>query len=174
MFHIQHSCPRILTPVHNQYSELGEAIQSLFPIDTEMAFLFWKGYYIPLSYKYDISICIDNIISCLEKISNVKETKTFLTFGSDTFNAYWEIDFNNDELQITAQWDHIRGYEKFIDRNSIIKISVINFISEWSGILQTIDKALILNKIILSNEQYLLDRMRKIIAYTTTPGLLYQ
>ena len=174
MFHIQHSCPKILTPVHNHYSELGEAIQNLFQIDTEMAFLFWKGHYIPMSYKYDISVCIDDIISCLEKIINANETKIFLTFGSDTFNAYWKIDCNNDELHISAQWDHLRGQEKFIDRNIIIKISANNFISEWRGILQTIDKTLILNNILLSDEQNLLDRMRKIIANTNALGQLYQ
>jgi hypothetical protein len=174
MFYIQHSCPSIIKSTKNQFAELNEAIQHVFPMDTEMAFLFWNGHYIAMSYKYDISVCIDDIILCLDKINSGKSEKIFLTFGSDTFNAIWEINCNNGSLYITAQWDYVRGLEKYIDNKTTIKTTSQDFTSEWIGILQIIDQALIKNNITLSDEQHLIVKMREIIASNNVKGEIYR
>ncbi|MCU0435831.1 MAG: hypothetical protein MUC87_20395, partial [Bacteroidia bacterium] len=153
---------------------MGQAIHHIFPMTTEMAFIFWNGYFIPINYKYDISVCIDDIISCLEKILNPQSQKLTLTFGSDTFNGYWDIEIIGQQLQISAHWDSIRGLEKYVNNQIPVKLNTNDFVAEWCGILTVIDNALVQNRISLIKEQYLVDRMRKIVALNNNKGVLYR
>ena len=56
-FYIQASNPRALKPSFIE-ENLSAAIESVFPMNTENAILFWNHIAIPLSYKYDISYMV--------------------------------------------------------------------------------------------------------------------
>ena len=57
-FYIQTSNPYIANKTNADDNKLSEAIESIFPMDTEELILFWNHVGIPLSYKYDISYMI--------------------------------------------------------------------------------------------------------------------
>lgn len=69
-FYILAGNPRVQSIENSDDKSLSEAIETVFPLNTEYAILSWNYISIPLSYKYDISYMIDdipNFIMCLAK-----------------------------------------------------------------------------------------------------------
>ena len=54
-FYIQASNPRFIESISYEVESLSDAVESIFPLNTENAFLVWNYISVPLSYKYDIS-----------------------------------------------------------------------------------------------------------------------
>ena len=67
-FYIQTSNPYIINETNAYDNKLSEAIESVFPMNTEELILFWNHVGIPLSYKYDISYMIDDILMILKNM----------------------------------------------------------------------------------------------------------
>ena len=64
-FYIQASNPRISYTVMPEDETLSDAVESAFLSDSENAILVWNYVNVPLSYKYDISYMIDDILNLL-------------------------------------------------------------------------------------------------------------
>ena len=108
-FHIQVSNPLFLSSSSEIVSDLAEAIQVVFPIDTEDAFIVWNYTYIPLGYKYDLSVIIDDLLPMLSDLITQKEGSYRACFGSDTFNAEWNLEWYDEKLYIAAKWNNLAG-----------------------------------------------------------------
>ncbi|BAY41833.1 hypothetical protein NIES2111_62290 (plasmid) [Nostoc sp. NIES-2111] len=80
-FYIQVSNPIFLYSPSEIVSDLAEAIQVIYPMETEKAFIIWNHTYIPLSYKYNLSVIIDDILPMLSDLTSQK--KVHLDFFLD-------------------------------------------------------------------------------------------
>lgn len=68
MFYIQACNPINNRTVDENDSKLMEAIETIFPMRTEAAIMVWNYVSIPLSYKYDISYMINDIIIVIQEL----------------------------------------------------------------------------------------------------------
>ena len=138
-FWIQASCPKYTKSFDSDDESLSDAIQTVFPMLTEKAFLIWKAIYIPLCYKYDISIMANDILDMLENLINKSTGDMSIHWASDTFANVWMLEWNNDYLEIEAQWNSvIGGTEQILSTKGSIKIPKQRFIAEWGGILNNV------------------------------------
>ena len=77
-FYIQASNPRFQDSINIYDESLSDAIESVFPLNTENAILVWNYISIPLSYKYDISYMIEDILQLLDELQNIGNCETRL------------------------------------------------------------------------------------------------
>jgi hypothetical protein len=110
MIKIQLSNPIVLN-VHDVEDEnIEEALQTIFPLDTELAFLRWNYFYIPLSYKYDISIIIMDFIKLYEFIYDDDSDYLLINWTSSSFLSRWDVYKDNDNnIRIQSKWDAVLG-----------------------------------------------------------------
>lgn len=118
--------------------KLSEAIETIFPMMTEDAFLVWNHIYIPLNYKYDVSYMIEDILSMLKRIRDIKgEIK--INWASNSFACSWILVWNKDDLNINTSWNCVTGNtEELLNSFNNVKINKTEFICEWKMILGVI------------------------------------
>lgn len=155
-------------------SKLSEAIESAFPMNTESLIMFWDHIAIPLSYKYDISYMIDDIIMLLQHIQMEETGEIIIPWLPDTFRVDWKVRWNIDTISIRSNWVNTVGdlQEILIDHEKI-KLIKKDFINEWKKPLEIIIRALDdcgYSKIIKNQYNILLDTFISIQDY----GMLYQ
>ncbi len=139
-FFIQVSNPKYL-PITNDddIESLSDAIEDSFPLDTEDAFLVWNHIYVPLSYKYDISYMIEDIVKMLKGIIEDENGSVKICWLPDTFRCDWEIEWNAGEINILSHWDCTVGdLEGLLNNNNSIKMPVEHFVNEWKQLLELI------------------------------------
>jgi len=178
-FYIQTCNPMYLIPQkeiveQTIVEEISYAIQLVFPMVTERALLVWEDIYIPICYKYDLSVMMEDILFMLSELQEKNQGTCQIGFGSDTFNALWEMEWVNEKLSINAKWDYVRGNLAVVNSscNKLI-IDVSTFLCEWKGILTHVIEAIKRSNINMDNcNEY--DSLLKI--NTTIPkfGRLYQ
>lgn len=116
-------------------SDLSDAIQSSFPMDTDNAVLHWNRVPIPICYKYDLSIIIESVLEVLECCLVVKTEE--ICFPSNTFHSVWTIKPNNTMVRISACWHSVTGgIESDLNKNSELVISKIYFLLQWSRLIE--------------------------------------
>ena len=71
-FYIQASNPKVQCEINYSDETLADATESIFLLNTENAILMWNYICIPLSYKYDISYMLDDIMILLNELKNKK------------------------------------------------------------------------------------------------------
>lgn len=142
-FAVQASNPRFLTAFDADDQSLSDAIQTVFPLETEYALIVWNWIYVPLSYKYDISMMADDLVNLIELMLSHESGKQTIQWPSNTFAATWSIEWNNETTTVTAEWDCVLGEtESVLATKPIILLPTANFISEWKRLLETIVEAL--------------------------------
>lgn len=70
VFCIQASAPDYCKKINLNNKCLSEAIESVFLLQTENAIMRWNYICIPLSYKYDISYMIDDILKLIGRLQD--------------------------------------------------------------------------------------------------------
>jgi len=75
-FHIEPGTPEHCTVDGGLARDLGDAIQAAFPLETEDAQLVWHRLSVPLSYKYDFSVIIEDIIAMLAYVPRKANRKS--------------------------------------------------------------------------------------------------
>ena len=143
MFDIQISNPKASEFRNESASNLDEAIESIFPLHTEYAFIIWNHIFIPLSYKYDLSIIIKDIIFILNELSDKKEGGFKLDWPSDTFSSSWTVEFNASMVKISATWHTVIGsVEELLNANSPLEVEKQEFIEKWMTLFSFIKNKL--------------------------------
>ncbi len=143
MFDIQISNPKSLRFRNPDDKNLDEAIESIFPLANEFAFIIWNYIFIPLSYKYDISVMTKDIIRLLKIFRTSKEGSEKINWPSNTFSSIWEIEFNAETIAINATWHNVLG--KVTDLlNAFHKVELPRkeFIQKWMPLLLFIQRRL--------------------------------
>lgn len=139
MFEIQISNPSVSEIRNENDKNLDEAIESIFPLLNEYAFLIWNHIYIPLSYKYDISVMIKDIAFLIKELSEKEEGILEINWPSNTFSASWTIKFTLSEVSIAATWNYVLGnLTDLLNNTRGIEIPRQEFIDKWMELLSFI------------------------------------
>lgn len=142
-FHIQVSNPVTCPIEEDNIESLGEVIEDLFPMDTEDAYICWNGISVALSYKYDISVIISDILYMLEEVTSLNSGNISVNWPSNTFRADWDISWVDDELMCKSNWESVSGsIEAILNEHSTVTTSTTSFINEWGSLLNHLSKHL--------------------------------
>lgn len=146
IFCIQASNPRILETLET-YDEsdntLSAAIENSYPMRTEDAIMVWNDIYIPLSYKYDISYMMDDIIDLLKMLRENLNGELKIDWLPDTFRSDWLIKWENNEINIETNWGNtVSDLTNMLNIKSTITMGKSCFINEWKQLLCNVINAL--------------------------------
>src|SRR5438067_2089483 len=142
-FVIQASNPRALVCFDADDASLSDAIQTVFPLEAEYALLTWNWIYVPLSYKYDLSLMVDDIIALVEAMTSEEGGHKSIRWPSNTFAATWNIDWKGGEATITATWECVIGStEGLLNSRPIVVVGFRDFVREWRRPLEVVTSAL--------------------------------
>src|SRR5437016_710667 len=112
-FEIQACNPKTRKPTEIRVEDLAAAIQAVFRLDSEDAILFWNWVPVRISYKYDLSVMIDDLLTLLNDLLSVPGGRRSVYWGSNTFQAEWHLVWADGRVAITAQWESVAGnYEE--------------------------------------------------------------
>ncbi|TCS94835.1 hypothetical protein [Hazenella coriacea] len=135
-FRIQAGAPRVTGQFDEEDENLAEAIETIFPLYTEDAILVWKNIYIPLSYKYEISIMTWDLLDMLEKLRKHSSGEWKIQWASDSFRNSWYLRWEEDTLTINAEWGSVIGNtENQLKEKREIKVPILAFTAEWRKLL---------------------------------------
>lgn len=174
MFYIQASNPVNNSEYDINDTKIMEAIETIFPMRTEMVIMVWNHICIPLSYKYDISYMVDDIINILKELVAKKEGCIKVNWLPDTFCCQWVVKWKENIVKISAIWNNVIGdILEPLNSNSDISMNKFDFINEWEQVFYNIKKALQecgYNDINLEDMSQLI----QINSLFTNKGILYQ
>lgn len=139
-FFIQVSNPKYLHKIYDEDIEsISDAVEDSFPLNTEDAFLVWNHIYVPLSYKYDISYMMEDIVKMLKGVLENEDGSLKICWLPDTFRCDWKIEWKAGEISILSHWNCTVGnLEELLNNNNSIKMPVEQFINEWKKLLELI------------------------------------
>lgn len=119
-------------------TKIAEAIYTIFPLKTENAILFWGEEQIELSYRYDFSIMIEDILEMILNLQSKTVGEWSVDWSSDTFATNWNLIWSERKLEITAVWREEFNAKNYLKDNNIIKIDKYIFLNEWKGVLNAL------------------------------------
>lgn len=173
-FCIQASNPRFHCIANPNDETLSEAIESAFPLRTENVILRWNYISIPLSYKYDISYMVEDILRLIDFMQSSDVGKMVIHWLPDTFRCDWLVEWRDDEVQICSKWECTVGHlETLLNEKNSVSLSLSDFISEWKEVLAVLISALGrcgYNASKISGMTELIERYQKI----NTSGIMYK
>jgi hypothetical protein len=143
MFRIQASQPRSASNALLEDSGLSDALQSVFPMMTEAAILVWNGGHVPLSYKYDLSFMVDDILYLAEALLSTKRGQTRISWPTNTFAATWNTRWADDIISIHGDWKTVvGGTEELLRAHPLVEMPVGEFLAEGKRPLTIMTMAL--------------------------------
>lgn len=138
-FYIQAGNPRLQDEINFNDESLSDAIESLFILNTESAILMWNHICVPLSYKYDISYMIEDILDLLFSLQKKEFGRKTIEWLPDTFRCNWLIVWNAGNMEIQSKWECTIGHlEQILNKVPCVMLSVDTFLSEWKEVLRII------------------------------------
>jgi hypothetical protein len=115
---------------------LSDAVQTVFPLE-ERAFLEWNGLTMPLSYKYDISLMLEDIVEMVLVVGKTESGVFQVDWPSSGFPFRWTLRWDASEVEVHAQARHepgavdLTGHERLrVERGS--------FVGAWQALLGTV------------------------------------
>ncbi len=173
-FFIQASSPIVGSDVQATEDDLREAIEDVFVIDTEDAIMNWNGVSIALSYKYDISVIVDDLIDMLLAVKSSGFGEHQVNWPSNTFHATWRIAWDERELRCAATWYSISGgVEDLLERTGGIRLTREEFLAEWKVLLERVVAGL--KEVGYCPKSVAgLDQLEQLIIQLARPGRLYR
>jgi hypothetical protein len=142
-FIIQASNPRAELIHDIEDESLSDAVQAVFPMETEDMLMVWNGIYVPLSYKYDVSLMVDDILDLCGNLLAATEGHRVIWWPSNTFAAVWDVKWCSNVVTIKAQWHRVvGGTEALLAAKPCISIPVDDFLAEWKRPLELVADAL--------------------------------
>ena len=172
-FCIQVSNPIVQPPAEAEVEYLYEAIVRIFPDDTEKAYLLWNSIPVRIDYKYDLYVLIEDIPRLLDVLLSSDKGTHRVGWGSNSFNAEWNIEWTDDRIKITSHWNSVAGaYEALLNSRSKLEIEKDVFLGEWKTLLRKIIEAIDSSGIKIANHAEL-DYIRRIEAAIANQGCLY-
>ena len=98
-FYIQAGNPKSQGVADCNDKTLADAIESIFPLNTESAILMWNYISIPLSYKYDISYMMEDILLLLHTLQYREKGELTIHWLPDTFRCDWIVRWDPEKLR---------------------------------------------------------------------------
>jgi len=129
-FAVQASNPRCLAVFDADDQSLSDAIQTVFPLEAEYALIVWNWVYIPLSYKYDVSMMAEDLIDLIESMFSNENGRRTIQWPSNTFMATWSIEWNSETTTVNAEWICVLGEtEPILATKPTVVLQTADFIS---------------------------------------------
>lgn len=136
IFYIQACNPKCQNNRNLNDVNLADAIESAFPLKTENAILVWNYISIPLSYKYDISYMMDDILRILDKLQSKEMGELIIHWLPDTFRCDWKIKWDLQTVHIQANWENVVGeLQDLLNKKNTVTLPKESFINEWKNLL---------------------------------------
>ena len=108
-FYIQASNPAYIKNFDMNDVTLADAIETSFPLETESAVLVWNYIPILISYKYDISYMMEDLIKLLNLLLSEECYCYTIEWLPDTFRCNWELSWKKGEVTIITAWESTVG-----------------------------------------------------------------
>jgi len=173
-FVIQASHPRYLVARDAEDRALCDAIQTVFPLETEYALMVWNWIYIPLSYKYDVSMMADDAVHLVARMLSAEQGSERIAWPSSTFAATWDVRWSGGTTTVHAEWRSVLGgTEASLAARPAIVVPTEDFVAEWKRPLEIIDAALRGAGYAPQDIQGL-ERVGTVVAQIRRHGLLYR
>lgn len=105
--------------------------------------MFWDGVYIPISYKYDLSVIYEDAAAVLQALLDAPAGELSVVWPSNTFNATWQIQWGAGEMRIVSEWGQLLGGAELLLRNRReIALPVADYLAEWKRVLMIVHEGL--------------------------------
>src|SRR5438128_712566 len=108
-FIIQASNPRSVADHDAGDDSLDDAIETVFPLHTEHALLAWNHIYVPLSYKYDFAVIINDVLDIIQAIQTSAQGSHSVHWPSNTFAAIWNMQWDQGMIAVQSKWNCVLG-----------------------------------------------------------------
>lgn len=142
-FYIQAGNPRLCGKIDMEDKKLSDAIETVFLLNTENAIMVWNHINIPLSYKYDISYMMDDLLKLLRCLYENEAGTMTIHWLPDTFRCNWFIMWQHGQMKIESHWECTVGnLEGLLNNHSEISLPVNAFANEWKEVLRIITAGL--------------------------------
>jgi len=134
LFKIDDGSPSNSSERDNEDSILSEAIYTVFPLNTEDATMSWGDERIKLSYRYDLSSIIDEMLQMVFTLYKYRYGEWAVDWPSNTFAANWHFRWDERSMQVEAVWreefqasDYLKSHPKLITERDL-------FLIEWEKV----------------------------------------
>ncbi len=138
--------------------DLSSAIESLYPMDTDDAILYWNHHPISMSYKYDISVNVTDILDLVCFLKRPPPDELKISFPSNTFSAVWRLSTDEEGfVLINAYWrsvvhpEQIPNYETVLNMHKELAIPIALVVEEWGKVLFQVYQAFCESEVTLSD-----------------------
>ncbi|NXY96852.1 hypothetical protein HYE82_21185 [Streptomyces sp. BR123] len=75
----------------------------MYSSESEDAVLVWNQVPVPLTYRYDIAVLLQDLVPLLEGVRRPEFSAAEVFWGSDTFSAEWKLAREGGDLRIRAR-----------------------------------------------------------------------
>ncbi len=134
----------------------------------------WNHIHVPLSYKYDISVMLEDILLMLDTLLSESIGSFYVFWPSNTFAAEWQMSWTQDALVVTSVWKSVvGGTVDLLNRSGTLETSKSAFLAEWKMLLRTLIKNLELTGH-ASHLEKEVEKMRSIERRIECVGVLYR
>ncbi|RLC15614.1 MAG: hypothetical protein DRI57_12580 [Deltaproteobacteria bacterium] len=146
IFLIHPGNPAWQEPENPVAEDLSEATEALFQAETEDAVMVWGNQAVPVSFKYDMSVIVEDVIFMLEFLMRRNSGEETVFFSSDTFNSEWLMKWNDDRLFIYPAWNSVAGNRhEELNAFGVMEVSVSHFVGQWTVVLEKIYEAVLMS-----------------------------
>lgn len=121
-------------------STLAEAIQTVFPLEGH-AVLEWNRMEFQLSYKYDLSLMMEDLLSLLQVVSSTRQGEQEVDWPSSGFPYLWRITWNDPMLQVVASSRDEPGATRR-PSPAILRTTRQDFLLAWQPLLSRVQECL--------------------------------
>lgn len=142
-FFIQAGAPEGL-PIRSEEDETPwDAMESVFPLYGEHAVLVWNHIPILLSYKYDLSCMVEDLLLIIEELQSRHSGELTNHWVSNTFAHEWRFEWSDNRLTIESKWGEIgNGLDELLRRSGPVTLDIEAFMAEWKRVLGNVVEAL--------------------------------
>ena len=128
-------------------TSLGEALESCFPNMMDGARLQWNGVSVPLSYKYDLSIIVHDVVNLVRRLRTGTQSSFSICWPSNTFQADWLVEIAAGRVRVTASWHSVSAQdgplEDALNVASVVEAGQAAFMTQWASLLRLAHQRLI-------------------------------
>ncbi|EAC8515263.1 hypothetical protein F0040_14890 [Listeria monocytogenes] len=143
-FFIQANTPQKTGVFESDDYDLSTAIETIFPMLTEDAILVWNHIYVPLSYKYDISCMMEDIIKMLNSIRLLFSGELEIRWPSNTFESKGHIKWADGVITVTSFWQTVVGDTvDLLNSKNKFTMETEKFMNEWKRLMGNVLEALL-------------------------------
>jgi len=153
LFRIQVCNPRFDRTTGVTVEDLRAAIEEITPFETEEMIMVWNCIPMRLEYKYDVSVIISEILVMLDALTSGPSGSHRASFGSDTFNADWDLSWADGTVHIHPTWKSLCArMEAYLQTQGPVSTKLQAFLAEWKLPLRVIADAVASSQIQMEDD----------------------